>query len=219
LLTAIPVAALAAGSLLVYRGVDASGREPHAQPLPSHVFAIQPAAARALPQPRALAKPQHGSVQTSCRPVTDGEPQVAIPSLCLFAPLVATRVVNDSLLIPQDVRLVGLDTDSAALTAPAGTTIVAGHVDAYDQGAGVFYFLHRVRPGARIAVTGVDGSRTSWRVYRVAVARKSALPGDIWTRSGPRRLVLVTCGGPILHLASGNTYEDNVLVYATPATR
>ena len=46
---------------------------------------------------------------------------------------------------------------------------------------------------------------------------KSALPLDIFDTAGPRQLVLVTCGGPLLRTGGGATYADNVLVYATPA--
>jgi hypothetical protein len=91
-------------------------------------------------------------------------------------------------------------------------------VDNVNQGNGVFYFLHDVRPGAEITVRNGTGKNavTRWRVYKTAITKKAALPKDIWSLTGPRRLVLVTCGGPLLHLADGNTYEDNVLVYATP---
>jgi hypothetical protein len=42
------------------------------------------------------------------------------------------------------------------------------------------------------------------------------LPAGIWSATGPRRLLLVTCGGPIGHSRAGNAYRENILVYATP---
>jgi hypothetical protein len=115
------------------------------------------------------------------------------------------------------VHLAALDTGSAALRARHGTTIVAGHVDNASQGDGAFYFLYQARPGALITVTGLDHAVTAWRPYKITVAAKAALPPDIWAAAGPRRLALVTCGGPILHTPAGSTYQDKVIVYAVPA--
>ena len=44
--------------------------------------------------------------------------------------------------------------------------------------------------------------------------RKAALPTSIYTRTGERRLVLVTCGGPFD--AKTKRYRDNVIVTALP---
>ncbi len=213
----IPAVLLLGGAALITKGLLGPGGGPHPQPLPTHRFAIAPAAARTLPAPPRLARPQPGSIQAACTPLPAGRPQVAVASLCIYAPLVPARIAGGALLIPPDVHLAGLDTSSAALTARSGTTIIAGHVDNYSQGDGVFYFLSQVQPGALITVTGPDRTLTSWRVYQVTVADKAALPSGIWSLSGPRRLVLVTCGGPIEHTPAGNTYQDNVLIYATPA--
>ena len=47
--------------------------------------------------------------------------------------------------------------------------------------------------------------------------RKSALPDGVFARSGPARLVLVTCGGPF-DAATGH-YLDVVVVTAVPETK
>ena len=44
--------------------------------------------------------------------------------------------------------------------------------------------------------------------------RKAELPTSIFTRTGERRLVLVTCGGPFD--ARTERYRDNVIVTAVP---
>jgi hypothetical protein len=214
----LPAAAmllLAGGALLAW-GLLRPGGGPHAQPLPARPFAIDPAAARLLPAPPPLASPQPGSIQAACTQLPAGQPQVTIRSLCIDAPLVATHVAGGALLIPADVHLAALDTGGAALNARQGTTIIAGHVDNVNQGYGSFYFLYQVEPGAVLTVTGLDHTVTTWRVYQTAVAAKTALPLGIWSRTGSRQLVLVTCGGPIEHTQSGNTYQDNILIYATP---
>lgn len=214
----VPAVLLAGGAALIAWGLSGPAGGPHSQPLPSNRFAIAPAAARKLPAPPRLVRPQPGSIQAACTPLPGRRPQVTIPSECIYAPLVAARIVGGALLIPPDVHQVGLDITSAALDARQGTTIIAGHVDNFSQGDGVFYFLSQVQPGALITVTGLNHASTTWRVYQTAVADKTALPARLWSLTGPRRLVLVTCGGPIEHTPAGNAYADNVLVYATPAS-
>ena len=59
----------------------------------------------------------------------------------------------------------------------------------------------------------LDGRR--YRVTSVRRVRKQGLPSSIYSRSGPARLVLVTCGGPF-DTKTGH-YRDNVVVTAVPA--
>jgi len=218
LAAALPVALLLAGGALTAGELLGPDGGPHAQPLPAHVFSIDPAAARTLPGPPPLVRPQPGSIQAACARLPASRPQVAIPSLCIYAPLVPVRVEGGALVIPADVHLAGLDVQSAALRARHGTIIIAGHVDNASQGDGTFYFLYQIKPGALITVTGPGHATTAWRAYKTAVTAKTALPPGIWSLAGPRRLVLVTCGGPLEHTRAGNAYRDNVLIYATPAT-
>lgn len=203
----VAVAVLAvAGALLIAAGHR--GRSPHGQPLPERPFAIGPAAARALADPPA-----------QCRP-RSGRAEVDIAALCVSAPLVATRAdASGALPVPDDVQRVALDLDTAPLTAASGSTVIAGHVDDANQGEGAFYPLHETRPGTKIVVTGLDGTVTAWKVFQVTSVHKGNLPAAIFRLDGRRQLVLVTCGGPLLYEPGyGNTYADNVLVYATPAS-
>ena len=99
--------------------------------------------------------------------------------------------------------------------ASAGTTLLAGHVN-YGGVNGALYKLASIKPGADVYTADNKGTVTHWRVFELTSVVKAALPQDIFTATGPRRLVIVTCGGSVLHLAGGNTYEDNVLAYAVP---
>lgn len=150
--------------------------------------------------------------------------RVVIGSLCINAPVVPTVVAGDgSLIIPVDVHKVGLWTGGAAIVAPAGTTVIAGHVDDVNQGPGAMNQLHNVAPGAVVSVTETSGQVTRWQVTDVAVVGKDSLPPVVFAgKNGPRRLALVTCGGPLLHLPNGHggtygTYRDNIVVTAVPA--
>jgi hypothetical protein len=143
-----------------------------------------------------------------------------------------SRVRLDRIGINAQVRAIGIDLEAGALGIPAdikrvgwwrdgaqpgdrrGTVLLAGHVDSRKRGAGALYALKSARPGD--VVTLQAGARTyRYRVTRVASMRKSALPKSIYTRSGPRRLVIVTCGGPFDPRT--RHYRDNVVVTAVPA--
>ena len=60
-----------------------------------------------------------------------------------------------------------------------------------------------------------DGRLVRYTVQARRVYVKAAgLPADIFTQTGPPRLVLISCGGtfdPSVH-----SYEENIVVYATP---
>jgi hypothetical protein len=132
----LAAALLMAGGALTASELLGLGGGPHPQPLPAHVFSIGPAAARALPGPPPLARPQPGSIQADCTRPPASQPQVDMPSLCIYAPLVPAPVRDSTLVIPADVHLAGLDAQSAALGARHGTTIIAGQVDNASQGDG-----------------------------------------------------------------------------------
>ena len=92
-----------------------------------------------------------------------------------------------------------------------GPAIIAGHVDL--KGPGVFYDLHKVKPGDRVTVTRKDGSTPVFRVTRVEQFPKDQFPttmvyGNI-DRAGLR---LITCGGKF-NSRSGH-YDDNVVAFA-----
>jgi hypothetical protein len=111
--------------------------------------------------------------------------------------------------IPTDIKKVGWWRDGAAPGAATGTVLIGGHVDSAKKGAGAFYPLKSARRGD---IVTVDSRR--YRVTTVKIVRKEALPTSIYTRTGPARLVLVTCGGPF-NSKTGH-YRDNVIVTATP---
>jgi len=69
--------------------------------------------------------------------------------------------------------------------------------------------------GDIVVVTAVDGRTFRYRVTATREMRKADLPTDIWSQTGPARLVLVTCGGPFDQATSH--YRDNIVVTAVPA--
>ena len=130
-----------------------------------------------------------------------------------------------ALAIPDNVHEVAMWNGGAKLTGPAGhplregTTLLAGHVDYYGQGNGTLYNLYQIQPGAIVYASDANGQVTRWRVTNLVTVLKSQLP--LWAfagPTGPRRLVMVTCGGPLDYLSGyGYSYRDNVLAVAVPS--
>jgi sortase (surface protein transpeptidase) len=93
-----------------------------------------------------------------------------------------------------------------------GNVVLAGHIDAYDRGIGTFASLTGVRVGEPVEVTDTGGDQHRYRVVGRRTYLKQALPRSIYRRTGPAKLVLVTCGGRFL----AGHYDSNIVVYAVP---
>ncbi|MEA2170865.1 MAG: hypothetical protein QOF76_4165 [Solirubrobacteraceae bacterium] len=140
-----------------------------------------------------------------------------------------TRVEIPSLGVDGQIHAIGIDTKQNALgiavsidkvgwwrdgAAPgdSGVTLLAGHVDSAVRGAGVFYPLKSARRGATVRVTVQGGETKTYKVQSVKRVLKAKLPKNLFTRKGPERLVLVTCGGPFL--PDIGHYRDNIILTA-----
>ena len=100
----------------------------------------------------------------------------------------------------------------SAASDESGAVVIAAHVDTKEAGAGPLARLDRMRPGDTVLV--VTGSLTyAYRVESVLRLNKNAVDvAAVFSRSGPARLHLLTCGGPFD--ADTGHYEDNVIVVA-----
>lgn len=141
--------------------------------------------------------------------------EVVIPSLGVVAHLLVEPLVSGFLNIPADVHDVGWYGGGGQLGARTGTLLLAGHVNYVGQGWGAFGHLADLERGAAAFTTDATGALQAWRVTAVTAMPQADLPQGIFDASGPRRLVLVTCGGT---LEPDHLYNDNVVVYATPVT-
>jgi LPXTG-site transpeptidase (sortase) family protein len=146
----------------------------------------------------------------------DEPARVTLRRLGIDAPVTGVGIdVRLGLLdVPPNIGSVGWWRDGAAPGSAAGTILLGGHVDSARRGAGAFYALKGARHGDTITLRSGGGTTRSYRVTSVRRVRKAALPTSIFTRTGERRLVLVTCGGPFD--SKIKRYRDNVIVTAVP---
>ena len=140
--------------------------------------------------------------------------QVALPG-GQTAAVVPAITVGGELRVPDNIRDVGWWDGSAWAGDLFGGVVIAGHVDAPQQGLGYFARLLRLQPGEVITLLA-DGHRASYRVVSVEAVFKNALsaaspPFD--QRVG-HRLVLMTCTGTFDRVT--RSYDQNLVVIAEP---
>jgi Sortase domain len=141
---------------------------------------------------------------------------VAIPVLGATAQVVPTGVMPDGAAeIPEDVDLIGWYRFGPGPTSAEGSTVLIGHRDGRGQGRGVLYDLERVSPGDRVVVTVRGGDRVAYRIVSREVFDKEVVPlEELFSRTGPARLTVITCGGDYDRARGG--YQSNVVVTAVP---
>ncbi len=203
------------GVSLIQHGAKHTAAPP--APLPSQTFSVDPAAIAALPAIITRLNPTPGST-TPC-PASATASHVIVSALCIDAPIVPEVIKGNELIIPSDVHQVGLWMQGAGLTSKDGTTLLAGHVNFIGQGDGAFADLYKAEPGMSITVVDAAGKATAWRAISMSVVSKSKLPPAVFAGTGgARRLVLVTCGGPVDFVPGyGYSYRDNVILTAVLA--
>ncbi len=193
----IGLALVAAAVLLRPAGVGASPAPAGPVPVPAPPLAApSPAAAGGAPVPEA--------------------PPVRVRIGDVAAPVVVVGVDGQgAMAVPEDVNTVGWYGYGPRPGAPAGSSVLSGHVDDKLQGPGAFADLAEVRGDDPVEVELADGTVARFQVRAVERFAKEELPLDrIFDRSGPARLVLVTCGGEFDRAA--RSYEENVVVTAEP---
>lgn len=191
------IAAAGLGVALLAAGL----RGPGAAPLPASTFS------------RAIAPPPTSEPRAATERI-HAPNRLVIDSLGIDAALVPQRVdATGELVVPGDVRTVGLWADGPGLHAARGTTVLAGHVDRHGD-LGALHPLHGIGPGAIVVATDSHGRAGGWRVTALQVHPKEDLPA--FDTEGPRRLAIVTCGGAVVRTASGRGYADNVIAIAEP---
>lgn len=154
------------------------------------------------------------------------EPRVAIapnPPLGVAIDKLGVRALVDpvgiyedgSVEIPEDVSRVGWYRFGSDPAQGAGSTVIVGHRDGFDRGAGAFYSISGLDVGDVIDVELADGSLREYEVVAREVVAKNLLPtSDFFAENGPERLTLISCIGYFDR--DGDGYRENVVVTAVP---
>ena len=179
-------------------------------------LAAAPSSSATASTPRATPK----SIPTAApkRNQDKGEPGVPqrlhIPRLELSMPIIATTVdKTGQMALPDRPTQIGWYAYGPRPGAWEGSAVLGGHVDSREYGVGPLAGLGRLDRGDKIIILS-QGERLTYRVDSIQQISKRSVPlAEIFDRSGPPRLRIVTCGGP--YLPSRGGYRDNLILSAT----
>ena len=156
--------------------------------------------------------------------VTPGPADPVVPEAPRSLRLPSGRVVpvhavstglHGQLDVPDDPRSAGWWRGGSRVGDPSGKTLLAAHIDSPRQRLGPFAELYDARPGLRVVLRSA-GLRQDFRVRSVRLIPRESLtarPG-LYSPSGTRRLVLVTCAPPYDPTHGG--YQNLVVLVAGP---
>ena len=95
-----------------------------------------------------------------------------------------------------------------------GSSVLAAHIT-LDGGDGVFRRLADLSFGDIVTVGYDDGSSIDFEIQGLAQYDKAVVPLDrIFDRTGPARLVLISCGGGFNPQI--NSFDDNIIAFGIP---
>lgn len=190
--------------------------------------AAAPAALEPNPEQQSEPPSPSPSVVVPDIPISDG----SLKSLAAVTVVQPVRIVLPELSIDMTVEAEGLDQNGAmalpdnastagwyqfgpGMNSDMGATVIAAHIDSRHDGIGPFSRLKDAAMGSTITVAGSDGTSLEYTVTEMrSVGKIDAPMAEVFDRSGPPRLVLVTCGGTF-DSRTGH-YLDNILLTATP---
>jgi len=163
--------------------------------------------------PSGTSSPARSDAQSApATPAAGVRPEaLVVPAIGVQAPVTPIRAEDGALTPPSDPQQVGWWSDGARPGAAEGAAVVTGHT--VHTGGGAFDDLDDLAPGDRVLVRSPSDD-LAYRVASVEVlsrdelARRSA---DLFGRTGPPRLVLITCED-----WDGTEYRSNVVVTAEP---
>jgi LPXTG-site transpeptidase (sortase) family protein len=144
---------------------------------------------------------------------------VHIPDLSVKSDVVPVGVDTDNnVVVPDDIQEIGWYAFAAGPMDPQGSIVLVGHRDGVDSGQGAFYGIDQLEPGDSVVLRTSESSRMRFVVedaQSVTKERFAELASEVFSTTGSKRLILITCGGDYVKSAGG--YQENVLVTATPA--
>lgn len=155
--------------------------------------------------------------------VVDMNPNsVFLPRLGIYSEIDPSRGFVDSdyenfetLDIPTNPYRSGIYMDGAPMSGfeSDGTTFIASHVGYETIMRGAYYYLHDAQPGDIVYTKDENGEVWSWVVGQLWHDLHTNFPEEYFSSTGPRRLVLTTCGGS---LNQHGLYQENIFAVATP---
>lgn len=144
--------------------------------------------------------------------------QLLLPRFGIHADVLPVTSTDGVLAVPENPQQVGWWAGSALPGSTSGTTVIDGHIDSATAGVGALIHLSDLVPGDSVSIVGSTGKTIDYRVVaRRVYVKHAGLPSSLFAPGGPQRLLLISCGGPFD--SDRGSYEDNIVVFATPVAR
>ena len=122
---------------------------------------------------------------------------------------------DGQMALPPSPEVLGWYRFGPAPGAGTGSVVLAGHLDSKRYGLGPLVGLREVDAGDGVRLTRSDGTAKRYTVLEVRRYDRQALPEEVFARTGPERLRIITCGGEYLPDEGG--YQQNLVVTAVPS--
>lgn len=207
---ALRCVALAAGIFVVLVGLaDVTSRVAHAALGDDALFdAFAPAAAI---KPSAAIVPAVSASSTGAFVPA----LLKVPSLGISAKVEEVgRKADGSMGTPADFMDVGWWGEGSKPGA-AGSAVFDGHVNNALTKAGVFEHLSQVHKGDYVTVSDASGRTLVYEVSEVSLYGADQAPlADIFSKTGPSQLVLITCDGEWVQ--DERSFDKRLVVVARP---
>ena len=198
--------------------VDSSSADSTSPRVPSSPSAPAPSPSPLFEKPEVAvpAVPVVDASMLASLPVAAAPSRMVVASLGVDVPVLATGLDDaGNMALPPDPANAGWYEYGPAPASPAGATVIAAHVDSLTYGIGPFAAFADAVPGTEIVVTDTAGAVRTYVVSSVNTTDKlDVVWASVFDRTGPSRLVVVTCGGEFDY--STRHYLSNVIVVATP---
>jgi len=150
-------------------------------------------------------------------PATSEEPRsLRLPSGRVVPVQAVSTGRHGQLDVPDDPRTAGWWRGSSRVGDPSGKTLLAAHIDSTRQRLGPFVELYDSHPGLPLVLRSA-GLRQDFRVRSVRLIRRTSLTArpELYSPSGTRQLVLVTCAPP--HDPRHGGYQNLAVLVAEPS--
>jgi hypothetical protein len=209
--------AIAASMVLTGCATALDGDLQSAAPVPvSDRLEVQPAPPSEGATAATGRSPDPAAIRVVPQPVDGADPVRAdIPGLGGIEVQPVGVTADGQAEVPQDVSRVGWYRFGSTPGDGDGSVVLMGHRDGVGL-KGALFDLPTVAVGSTIVVTDAEGIAHPYRVERNESISKQVVPlADLFERSGPPRLIVISCGGEYVKAQGG--YLDNVVLTAVPA--
>jgi hypothetical protein len=161
-----------------------------------------------------LVTPNSAAATAQCNPIkAKGKTVGQIAAGSVSMPIKSFNYPEGGVMEPQKTTLAAaVSLRHQPLKSPLGTSVIVWHVN-YGGCNNPLNILTAQSAGYEFKVMDENGNTKKYVISKRSKVKKGDYKESWFDLIGPRKLLLVTCGGAF----KNGQYEDNVVIIATPA--